>query len=81
MAINLAKNVKSLREIRGMTQRELAEKVYVTRGTIAKLENGWKIPSFATLMLIAEVLGTTCDALAYSSEENLLQISKKSERK
>lgn len=50
--------IKELREERGMTQTELAEKAGVARATIWKLETGEdEITTTKTLIRIAEALG------------------------
>lgn len=68
MAINIAKNVKALRKQKGITQEELAEKTELSRSTIAKIENNWKFPSFEAGLRIAQALDTTCENLAYGTD-------------
>ena len=55
-AIQLAFDVKALRERRGLTQRELAERVGTTQSAIARLESGGISPSLPTLDRIAQAL-------------------------
>lgn len=56
--------IRELREERGMTQTELAEKSNVTRATIWKLETGKdEITTTKTLMKIAEALGVSVNDL------------------
>lgn len=56
-AIRLAMEVHDLREKRGLSQRELAERLGTTQSAIARLEAGNVSPSLPTLDKIAEALG------------------------
>lgn len=49
--------MKQLREAKGYTQKELAEKVYVTQSMIGRVEIGAVEPSLSLLGRIAESLG------------------------
>lgn len=49
--------MKQLRELKGYTQKELAEKVYVTQSMIGRVEIGAVEPSLPLLRRIAESLG------------------------
>jgi putative transcriptional regulator len=51
--------VRQHREQRGWTQEDLAEKVGVTRQTIANIENGLNEPRVTIAMAIAIALGAT----------------------
>lgn len=56
--------VKELREAKGMTQMELAEKSGISRGTICALEGGQKMSvNTNTLIRIADALGVSMDTL------------------
>ncbi len=48
--------LKKLREVRGWTQKSLAEKVGVSRNTIARLEVGNRRPSLQLLERLAKAL-------------------------
>ena len=61
--MELGKRVKRLRLEKDLTQHELAEKVFVSRGLISQIEAGVKTPAVGVLAVIAEVLGTTTDYL------------------
>lgn len=56
--------LKKLRLDENMTQAELAAAARVTQSTISQLEKGRRLPRPNTLRRIAEVLGTTPEALA-----------------
>lgn len=56
-AIRLAMEVRALREKRGLSQRELAERLGTTQSAVARLEAGNVSPSLPTLDKVAEALG------------------------
>ena len=58
----LALRIKELRDKKGMTQEELAQKVWIPLVTLVKTEQG-KIekPAFQTIWKIAIALGCTLD--------------------
>lgn len=49
--------IREMREIRGMSQLQLAEKLKITQQAISQYENGFRNPKIETLTKIAEVLG------------------------
>ena len=65
-------NLIQMRKMRQMTQEELAEKVGVTRQSVAKWESGESVPDLNKCKVLAEVFGVSLDDLAnYEAEENL----------
>lgn len=56
-AIRLAMEIHDLREKRGLSQRELAERLGTTQSAVARLEAGNVSPSLPTLDKVAEALG------------------------
>ena len=55
--IRLAMEIHQLREKRGLSQRELAERLGTTQSAVARLEAGNVSPSLPTLDRVAEALG------------------------
>ena len=75
MAVDTAligKNIKYYRSMRGLSQEELANQVYVSSIHISYLENGAKTPSLELLVLIANALDVSADDLL---AENLTHTS------
>ena len=67
-----SENLVQMRKFLSMTQEELAEKVGVTRQSIAKWEAGDSLPDLEKSKLLAEVLGVSLDELAnHESDDNL----------
>lgn len=56
-AIRLAMEIHDLRQKRGLSQRELAERLGTTQSAVARLEAGNVSPSLPTLDKVAEALG------------------------
>ena len=52
-----AENLKKLRTEKGLSQRELAERVYVTRSTVARWENGSRLPDAMMISRLSHCLG------------------------
>ncbi len=59
----ISHNVQTLRKMQGLTQEQLAEKVGVSRQTVAKWESGESVPDLANSDALARALGVTLDDL------------------
>ncbi|KAB3527453.1 helix-turn-helix transcriptional regulator [Alkaliphilus serpentinus] len=59
----LGARIKSLRESKGFTQEQLAEKMNCSRQKYARLEKGLIDISFASISAIAQILGTKIDEI------------------
>lgn len=57
--MNVGTSIRRIRESRGMTQTELAEKVHITQSMLCQIERGTKAPSLPLSAEIAESLGCT----------------------
>ena len=49
-------NLKQLRIQKGLTQAQLAEKLFVSRSTVAKWENGLGLPNSESMAMLEEFL-------------------------
>lgn len=67
MNTSIQKNIKRLRQNAGMTQEQLAEKLFVTRQTVSLWENGKTQPDIQTLERLAEAFGVELVAVLYGS--------------
>lgn len=61
--MSIGDNIRRIRKERGMTQEELARKIYVAASMICMIERGTKVPSMPTGKAIAEVLGVSMEDL------------------
>ena len=65
-------NLIHLRKIRQLTQEEVADRIGVTRQSIAKWESGETVPDLEKCRLLAELFGVSLDDLAnYEPDENM----------
>ena len=65
-------NLIHLRKIRQLTQEDVADKIGVTRQSVAKWESGETVPDLEKCRLLAELFGVSLDDLAnYEPDENL----------
>lgn len=60
---DFSRNLRELREARGMTQRELSERLGVAAGTIAMYETGKREPDFARSIELADIFRVDLDYL------------------
>ena len=54
----IGEHIKEERIRKGMTQQQLAEKIFVTRQSISRYEKAERTPDLFTLQKLAEVLDT-----------------------
>ena len=59
----ISTNIARLRQMRGLTQTELAEALFVSNKTVSKWERGLGYPEITQLPALARILGTTLDNL------------------
>lgn len=91
MEKNIGEFLKELRKDKGLTQKELAEKIGISDKTISKWENGNSFPDTTMLLPLCNVLDVTVNELLtcekippeiYSkkAEENMISLIEKNER-
>ncbi|MCM3272600.1 helix-turn-helix domain-containing protein [Paenibacillus elgii] len=73
---NFGEILKDLREKRGMSQPDLADKLGVTRVSISNYENGKASPSYEGLLKIADIFNVTTDYLLGRKEADKHYIDK-----
>jgi len=67
-----AKNIKNLRKELGMTQTELANKIFINKSMISSYEKGARMPSLDALVALAETLNVSIDYLLGISKDNII---------
>ena len=65
----LPDNLRRLRERRGLSQRQLARKIFVSQAALSAWETGQKIPALDRLSDLAEALGCNPSKLIDPWEE------------
>ncbi|OPZ33898.1 MAG: HTH-type transcriptional regulator ImmR [Tenericutes bacterium ADurb.BinA124] len=63
MASIVTKRLIELREIRGLSQRAVAQRLGISNGTISRLESGQRIPNATTVKQLAEFYRVSTDYL------------------
>ena len=62
-----------LRTAKGLSQEELAEKVYVTRQAVSRWENGETVPNTETLKLLSDYFDVSINTLLGSPRKLICQ--------
>ena len=57
------RNLKRIRELRGMTQAEMAARAGIAAASISHFETGQRAPALDTLVKLADALSVTVDAI------------------
>ena len=65
--------IYELRTKNGLSQDELAEKVFVTRQAVSRWENGETVPSTDTLKLLSDLFGVSINTLLGSPQKLVCQ--------
>ena len=70
--MELKDNIKQLRLKEGLTQAQLAQKLYVSRSTVAKWENGLGIPNPESMAALEELFSITAKDIATQEPETII---------
>ena len=74
--MELGKKIKQMRNQKGLTQEELADRCELTKGYISQLENDLNSPSIATLTDILSALGSNLAEFFREEAEEKVVFSK-----
>lgn len=70
--MELKDKIKALRTEQGLTQTQLAEKLFVSRSAVAKWENGLGLPNEESLRLLEALFGVTREQIATAQPETVI---------
>lgn len=70
MSMLFADNLKNLRAEKNLSQRELAERMFVTRSTVVRWESGSRLPDASMIYRLAECLDVNVDRLLSAAAES-----------
>ena len=70
MNMAFAEILKKLRTKKGLSQREMAEQVFVTRSTVARWENGSRLPDAAMISRLSKCLDVDAGTLLSAAAES-----------
>lgn len=65
-----AETLKKLRTDKGLSQRELAERMYVNRSTVARWESGSRLPDAVMISRLSQCLSTDVNILLSAAAES-----------
>lgn len=71
--MNIGENIRIKRVIGRLTQEQLAQKLALTRGTIAKWESGLAMPSLEKTIELCNIFGCSLDYLVNGFNGNYSQ--------
>ncbi len=69
----IGENLKALRMTAGLTMEGLAEKIGVSRQSVAKWENGDSLPDLMKCKALADLYNVSLDALVNDTPEHILR--------
>ena len=73
--VDFGKRLRLLRQAKGMTQKQLADQLGLTKSVISAYETDLRSPSYDVLVRIAAIFSTTTDSLLGMDHRELLDIS------
>ena len=73
--VNFSENIKKLRRQQHMTQKELAERIGISKAMISAYETEMRYPSYDVLIKLAAVFGITTDFLLGLEKKNTVDIT------
>lgn len=71
MTMELGGQIRKYREGMGLSQEELAEKIFVTRQSVSNWENGRTYPDLQSLLRLSELFGLSLDELIKGDIETM----------
>lgn len=69
MSMNFGERLKEIRTKKGLSQKRLAAKLFVTRSTVARWENGSRLPDVKMISNLADILGVSVDTLLSAEQQ------------
>ena len=70
MNILFAETLKKLRKDKGLSQRALAEKLYVTNAAVSRWESGYRLPDVVMISRLSVVLGADVNELLNAAAQS-----------
>lgn len=67
--MNISEKIKKIRDDEKLTQEQFAEKIYVSRNTVAKWETNRGYPDIQNLITISEVFNVSLDDLVKEDDK------------
>ena len=79
--MDIGNQIRERRQKLGLSQEELAQKLYVGRVTVSHWETNKTLPDVQSMLLLANLFGTTIDDLVRGDVDEMREMVKKNERR
>ncbi len=78
--MDIGNQIKERRQRLGLSQEELAQRLYVTRVTISHWETSKTLPDVQSMLLLANLFGTTIDEMVRGDVDEMREMVEKGEQ-
>ena len=79
--MDIGNQIKERRQRLGLSQQELAQRLYVSRVTVSRWETSKTLPDVQSMLLLANLFDTTIDELVRGDVDEMREMVEKSERR
>ena len=79
--MDIGNQIKERRQRLGLSQEELAQRLYVSRVTVSHWETSKTLPDVQSMLLLANIFGTTIDELVRGDVDEMREMVEKNERR
>lgn len=79
--MDVGNQIRERRQALGISQEELAQRLYVSRVTVSHWETGRTLPDVQSVLLLANLFGTTVDELVRGDVDEMRETVEKNERR
>lgn len=79
--MDVGNQIRERRQALGLSQEELAQRLYVSRVTVSHWETGKTLPDVQSMLLLANLFGTTIDELVRGDVDEMREMVEKNERR
>lgn len=79
--MDIGNQIKERRQRLGLSQEELARRLYVSRVTVSHWETSKTLPDVQSMLLLANLFGTTIDELVRGDVDEMREMVEKNERR
>lgn len=78
--MDIGNQIKERRQRLGLSQEELAQRLYVTRVTVSHWETGRTLPDVQSMLLLANLFGATIDEMVRGDVDEMREMVEKEEQ-
>ncbi|WP_455138703.1 helix-turn-helix transcriptional regulator [Thermophilibacter sp.] len=79
--MDIGNQIRERRQALGLSQEELAQRLYVSRVTVSHWETDKTLPDVQSMLLLANLFGTTIDELVRGDVDEMREMVEKGERR